>query len=437
MSERTDSAMKRRSCLSVLIILFAFILSSCGSAPTTATNPSSPAKVTINWWHIDTTDPGKTIWQNFANQYMKLHPNVTIKITILENEAFKSKLATDMQSGNPPDLFHSWGGGVLLQYAKAGLVKDITSDLQGDWGNSFNKSALDVYGQNGHYYGVPWDMGGIGFWYNKAFFAKAGITQTPTTWTEFLQDVQKLKAAGITPIALGEKDKWPGHYYWVYLAIRMGGQQAFTKAYNRTGSFADPPFVEAGKHLQELIALNPFQKGYLGATYTDEYTLMGTGKAAMELMGQWAPTNDSSAATDKKGPEMGFFPFPSVDGEVGNPTDVLGGGGGFTIGKNAPPQTIDFVKFLTSAQNERILAKQGVATPTVKGTSDALANPLLKSVAQMVANAPYFQLYYDQYLPPAVGQTVIDSVQGLYANSSTPDATAKAIESSAATELQP
>lgn len=424
--------MKKYLHLEILIILFAFILSSCGGATTT----SGPTKVTINWWHIQTTDPAKSNWQNLANQYMKQHPNVNIKITILENEAFKSKLATDMQSGNPPDLFHSWGGGVLFQYAKAGLVQDLTSALQGDWGNSFNQSALNVYGTNGHYYGVPWDMGGIGFWYNKALFAKAGIAQPPTTWDDLLQDVQKLKAANITPIAVGEKDKWPGHYYWVYLAIRTGGKDAFTKAYNRTGSFADPSFVAAGKHLQDLIALSPFQKGYLGATYTDEATLIGNGKAAMELMGQWAPSTDASDATDKKGPKLGFFPFPSVAGEAGNPTDVLGGGGGFAIGKNAPPQTVDFLKFLVNSQSERTMAKQGLLLPTTKGSTDAVSDPLQQSVVQMVSKAPYFQLYYDQYLPPAVGQTVIDSVQGLFANNLTPEAAAKAIESSAATELQ-
>lgn len=121
-----NSAMKKRFYLGIIGLLFAVIFfTSCGGPATS----SGPAKVTINWWHIQTTDPAKAIWQNLANQYMKMHPNVTIKITPLENEAFKSKLATTMQSGNPPDLFHSWGGGVLYQYAKAGLVQDITSAL--------------------------------------------------------------------------------------------------------------------------------------------------------------------------------------------------------------------------------------------------------------------------------------------------------------------
>ncbi|HTK06341.1 MAG TPA: extracellular solute-binding protein [Ktedonobacteraceae bacterium] len=426
--------MKKRFYLGILGILFTLIFTSCGGA----TSSTGPAKVTINWWHIQTTDPAKSIWQNIANKYMKAHPNVTIKITPLENEAFKSKLATDMQSGNPPDLFQSWGGGVLFQYAKAGLVQDITPELQKNgWGDSFNQAALSVYGQDSKYYGVPFDMGAVGFWYNKALFAKAGIAQPPATWDDLLQDVKKLKSAGITPIALGEKDKWPGHFYWVYLAIRMGGKAEFDKAYGRTGSFADPPYVEAGKHLQDLIALNPFQQGFLGATYNDQSTLIGNSKAAMELMGQWAPSTDASAATNKKGPELGFFPFPTVTGEKGNPTDVLGGGNGFAVGKNAPPETLDFLRYLISADTENTLGKQGLALPTIKGTISSVSNPLLQEVGQMVNNAPYFQLYYDQYLPPAVGQTIIDSVQGLYAKTLTPDAAAKAVEDSAATELQP
>jgi len=408
------------------------LLAACGSSSTTT---ASNGPVTINWWHINTTDPGKSNWQKLADQYMKAHSNVKVKITILENAAFKTKLTTVMQSGAPPDLFLSWGGGVLFQYAKAGLVQDLTSAMQGDWGNSFSPAALNVYGQNGHIYGAPFDMGAVGFWYNKALFAKAGITQPPAMWTDFLQTVKTLQKAGITPIGIGEKEEWPGMYWWAYLAVRTGGKAAFDKAYNRTGSFADAPFVQAGQHLQELVALNPFQKGFLGSTYPDEQTIIGNGKAAMELMGQWAPAGDASVATDKKGPEFGFFPFPMVAGGAGNPTDVMGGGGGFAVGKNAPPETIDFLKFLTNAQNARGLVTQNIALPPIKGALDAITDPLQKEVVQMVGAAPYFQLYYDQYLPPAVGQVLLDQTQGIYANTITPAAAAKAVDDAVASSL--
>src|SRR5262249_28080479 len=65
----------------------------------------------VVWWHITTDERGRTNWQNLANDFVKDHPDVSIEITVIENQAFKQKLATAMQSGSPPDIFQSWGGG--------------------------------------------------------------------------------------------------------------------------------------------------------------------------------------------------------------------------------------------------------------------------------------------------------------------------------------
>ena len=235
--------------------------------------------------------------------------------------------------------------------------KDINAELDADggaWRNSFGQGALGVYAYKGVNYGVPWDMGMIGWWYNKALFEKAGISGTPTTWTEFNDDVDKLKTAGITPIAVGMGDKWPGMHMWAYLVTRLGGKANFEGALLRTGSFTDAPFVKAGEMLQALVAKQPFQDGFLGATYGDEATAMGNGKAAMELMGQWAPAVEKDNSLDKKGigDNLGWFPFPMVEGGAGDPNDAVGGGNGFAIGKNASDAAVDFVKFLTSAENQ-------------------------------------------------------------------------------------
>ena len=70
----------------------------------------------------------------------------------------------------------------------------------------------------------------VSFWYNTALFEQAGIEAAPANWEEFLSTVSTLKEAGITPISVGEGEKWPGHFYWVYLAIRTGGKDAFDAA---------------------------------------------------------------------------------------------------------------------------------------------------------------------------------------------------------------
>jgi raffinose/stachyose/melibiose transport system substrate-binding protein len=428
------------------LLIFAFVLTACGApaatqAPASTDAPAEGGQVTIQWWHITTAENQKAVWQKLADEYMAANPNVTVEITVLENEAFKTKLTTVMQSGEPPDIFQSWGGGVMNEYANAGLLKDITAELDADggaWRNTFSPGALGVYSYQGKNYGVPWDMGMVGFWYNKDLFAEAGIDAPPATWSELLEDVQKLKDAGITPIALGAGDKWPAAFWWEYLAVRMGGKDAFDAAYSGDGSFAEEAFVQAGEKLLELKALEPFQDGFLGATWGDEATAMGNGKAAMDLMGQWAPGafNDNSPDKQGIGDALGWFPFPAVEGGAGAGTDALGGGNGFAIGKDAPPEAVDFVKYLTRAESQVQCAQEGFCVPVVKGGEEGLSDPLLQAVQQGAAAAEYFQLYYDQYLPPATGSVVNDSVQGILAETLTPEQAAQAVEDSARSELK-
>jgi len=409
--------------------------------PTVKPTSVSTSPVTITWWYISTADNHKALLQTKADEYMALHPNVTIEITVLDYQTFKTQLTTIMQSGDTPDIFQSWGGSVMNEYANAGLLKDITTDLDADgnaWRKTFSPGTLGVYTINGKNYGVPWDMGMVGFWYNKDLFAEAGIVNPPATWTEFLDDVSALNATGITPIALGEGDKWPGQFWWAYLATRICGQAGFEAAVSRSGSFADPCFVEAGLKLQELTALEPFQDGFLSATYGDDATIIGNGKAAMELMGPWAPIVYSSNSTAGKdiSDKLGWFPFPAVEGGTGDPSDAFGGGNGYIIGKNAPPEAVDFVKFLSSVDMQTELAKLGLALPVVKGGEAGLTDPFLITIQKSSAAAKYFQLYYDQALPTTVVYVVNDSVQGIFAGTLTPEQAAQAVEDSFTQELK-
>lgn len=408
----------------------AAVLAACsGDKEATSDGPQ-----TINWWHIQNTDPLLPVWAAMAKEYEAAHTNVKIVITPLANEAFKAKLTTVTQAGSPPDIFQSWGGGVLRQQVTAGLVKDLTADTS-SWIGTLNPAGVQPYQVDGKVYGIPWDLGMVGFWYNKDLFTKAGITAPPATWAELLTAVGKLKSAGVTPIALAGKDKWPGHFYWAYLAMRLAGLGALQQA-AADGGFDKPEFVAAGAHLKQLVDLAPFQKGFLGAEYDKpdgQASLMGNGKAAMELMGQWAPSVQSDQSSSKKGlgDKLGFFPFPAVDGGKGSATDAFGGGNGFAIGKNAPPAAIDFLKFLLDVTNQRKEAATGAVLPVTKGAEDAIKDANAKAVASTLAAATGFQLYLDQAYAPAVGQEVNDSVAELIAGKKSPEQVAEAITKTA------
>ncbi|KQX49933.1 MULTISPECIES: extracellular solute-binding protein [unclassified Streptomyces] len=410
----------RRSVLALagLTALSVSMTAACGAGEPGG-GASANGKVTFDWWNIATTEPGKSLFPQISAAFTKTHPKIAINTTSLENEAFKSKLTATTSSGRLPDVYQTWGGGVLQQQVEAGLVEDLTDLL--DWSSRLTPVSLQAYQFGGRTYGVPYDIGMVGFWYNKKLFAKAGITTPPATWAAFLDDVGKLKAAGITPIALAGKEKWPGHYYWAYLAMRVAGLPALQKAAT-TKDFTGDGFVQAGARLKELVDLQPFQPGFLGAGYATpggQAATMGNGRAAMELMGQWGPSVQKDAGADL-GADLGFFPFPTVDGGVGRATEVFGGGGGFALRKGAPKEALDFLKFFVLENESALLASNGYL-PVVKGAESRLTDANRKVVAESLVKATGFQLFLDQAYPPAVGQEVNDSVADLLAGKKTPE----------------
>jgi len=408
-----------------------------GTAPATSAAAGSGEPVEIEWWHINNNDPGLSLWQDVADEYMAAHPNVKIDITVYENEAFKTAVAPRMQAGDPPDLFQSWGGGGLKEQVDAGLVQDITADVQ-PWIGDLNEAAVGMYQVDGKQYGIPFDLGMVGFWYNKALFEQAGITAPPATWEEFLEDVQTLKDAGITPLALGEGDKWPGMFWWAYLALRIGGADAMQQAVD-AGSWDAEPFVEAGTQLKRLVDMDPFQKGFMASVWDGaggQAATIATEGAAMHLMGQWAPGTQNANSPDGEGlgDKLGWFPFPAVEGGAGDPTDAFGGGNGIAVGKDAPPEAVDFLKYATSLD----VAKRWGETnsgilPVTIGADSSITDPNLTGVLEARAKAKFVQLYLDQATTPELGAEINDAVAELYAGQASPEQVSQTIADAAQT----
>jgi raffinose/stachyose/melibiose transport system substrate-binding protein len=410
--------------------LGAAALSACGSSD----SGNGSGKTTIEWWNITTTEPAKKIWAQRAKDFEAAHPDVKIKIVTLENEAYKSKMTALTTSGKLPDVFHTWGGGVLGQQIEAGLVEDLT-DKVAPWTKDYLPAALAAYEFDEKAYAVPFDIGMVGFWYNKALFKKAKIDAPPTTWSGYLDAVKALKSAGIAPIALAGKEKWPGMYYWAYLSMRVAGLDAMRKAAT-DADFTGDGFVKAGQHLKDLVALEPFQKGFLGAAYSlpnGEAATMGNGKAAMELMGQWAPVveNDSGKGIGK---DLGFFSFPAVEGGKGALTEVFGGGGGHAVRKGAPDAAVEFLKFFAEKEFAAKLVKETGLVPVSKDVRSALTDPNLSAVSDALASSTGFQLYLDQAYAPAVGQEINDSVAALIAGSKSPEQVTRSVTQVAKSE---
>ena len=435
-----------------LLAALALVLAACSgggtaspsaAAPSAAASEAAPSEaapseaaaepVTIELYDLHINEPGKTLIAEIIAEYEAAHPGVTIEATVLENEALKAKIATEMQAGNPPDLFQSWGGGVLAQQQEAGMVRSIDDEIA-DWKDTMNAAAMSIYQVDGVQYGIPYNFGLVGFWYNQDLFEQAGVSAPPATWSEFLDAVGKLKAAGITPIAVGAGDKWPAMFWWAYLSLRAGGQPALDEAI-ATGDWTGDAFVTAGTELKKLIDMEPFQESFLAATYPQQAATVGNGKAAMELMGQWAPgvEKDNSESKEGIGDALGWFGFPGLEGGAGAATDVFGGADGFAVGRDAPPEAVDFLKFFVSLEIANRFASLNDGTlPPTNGAEEAVTDPFLTTVLEKRAESTFAQLYLDQATTPELGAAINDAIQGLFAGTLTPEQVSQAITDAAA-----
>lgn len=381
-------------------------------------NGGSGSDADIVWWHIQNEDPMMSTWADMADEWSE-DSGLSFDIQPIENDSFKDRMGTAAQSGDVPDLFQTWGGGVLAQQVEAGLIRDLTGQLD-DCIDNVNPIALEPYTIDGKLYGVPFDAGVVGFWYNKDLFAEAGLDPEapPATWAEFLDAVQALKDAGIPPIALAGAEPWTEHYYWTYLAMRLAGLDGLEAA-AEAGDFSGDAFIQAGDMLAELAEMEPFQPGFEAAAYGEadgQAANMGEGVTAMELMGQWAPeVQRTSSGTDGPGDALGFFPFPAVEGGTGTTTEYLGGGNGFAVGSEAPDEIFDFLCYLLEEDNQARIVEDGNTT-TVAANPEAVVpemDPQIQLVVDAMAEATGTQLYLDQAYPPAVGGAVVEATEGL------------------------
>jgi raffinose/stachyose/melibiose transport system substrate-binding protein len=410
----------------------AFLAAAC----ITALSTPAYAETDITILHVNNNVAATTLWDKIAADYEKGHPGIRVQFKYLENEAFKAKLPTMLQSDDSrPSAFYSWGGGVMQAQDKAGFLKDISTDVAATE-NNLASTADEAFKVDGKTVGVPYEVGEVAFFYNKKLFEKAGVkAEDIKTWDDFLGAVKKLKAAGITPIVVGAGEKWPMHFYYSYLVMRLGGEHALADAKaGKDGGFKNATFVEAGERLRELAALEPFQPGYLQTSHAQSAGIFGDGKAAMDLMGQWVLGMQGPSSTSGKGlaPEdIGVFSFPILPGGKGKATDTLGGINGFLVTKTAPKETVDFLNFFSQEAYAKEAAATGGYIPVYKGAESAIKDPLIKHLADDLAVTTYHQNFFDQDLGPSVGRVINDISVAVAAGEMKPEAAAAAIQEAA------
>lgn len=409
----------------------ALALSGC-----TASDPQEGGDTAMTLWHNSTTGPGVEFWEQTVADFEEANPGVTIEIQSIQNEDLDGKLQTALNSGDAPDIFLQRGGGKMAAMVKAGQLKDLTDAITGGAKEEISEAAYSASSLDDKIYAMPVAVLPGGLFYSQDLFDQAGITENPATLDELEAATEKLKAAGIEPIALGAKDAWPAAHWYYWLALRECSSDTLAKAADEM-NFDDECWVRAGEDLQAFAATEPFNAGFLTTTAQQgagsSAGLIANHQAGMELMGAWNPGVIGSLTPDQKPlADLAWFPFPEVEGGDGEPGSMMGGVDGYSCSVDAPDACVDFLNYLGTSDVQTAYYKAFNAPPVNTVAQEAVTEPYLQSILEAYNAAPYASQWLDTVYGQNVGNALNVAVVNMLAGQGTPEDIVKAVQDAAA-----
>ncbi|MUL44307.1 extracellular solute-binding protein [Streptomonospora sp. PA3] len=385
------------------------------------------------------TSTGATIWDistgseqellnEVARRFNARYGGPSVTVQYFQNDPYKNRLRTSMISGTPPEVFHNWGGGQLKAFVDAGEAAPIPPSVGTD---RYFPSVMNAVTFDGRVYSVP--KSGTApkvFFYNTDLFAEHGL-RPPATWSDLLEAVEVLSDAGLTPISLAGQNLWTNMMYLEYLVNRLADREPLQAVLaGEPGAWSHPAFERAVAMIQELVAAGAFPDGFaaINADTNQDTQLVYSGRAAMLLQGAWNYQRFVTDAPDFAADRLGWFPFPRVEGAGGSPDAVAGNLTNFYGLTSASQNREHAVAFLDEAiMNDYMVDRLiglGLAPP-VTGIEDRLArsdrSDWLLFIYRLVEGAPYFDLSWDQALPPEAAQELLTNMGRVFARSITPE----------------
>jgi glucose/mannose transport system substrate-binding protein len=184
-------------------------------------------------------------------------------------------------------------------------VDDVA--IAGKWDKIMPPSILESIKINGHFYAAPVNIHmPAWFFYSKAAYKKAGITSEPQTWDEFLAQLAKLKAAGVVPLAFGGQ-VWQEKITFDAIFAMVGGADLYLRVYRDRDQKAvmSPAFKQVLVDFKKLKAF--VDAGSPGRNWNDATAMVVSGRAGVQIMGDWAK-GEFAAAKQVAGKDFGCFP---------------------------------------------------------------------------------------------------------------------------------
>lgn len=318
---------KKLLALSIAAAMSVSLMAGCGSDSTSVessnsagTNPTSfdGEVIELRWLSSQIGEQGEAEWfaetvDGFNKEY---EGRIHINVDGVAGEAAVEKLNSDAATGTMPDLFMlNADAARFAQIANSGQAVDLMPYMEANpelWDSIDKDSAATYTDKDGKLLGMPYGKNYLGFFYNKDLFSQAGISEFPTTWEEFYDACEKLKAIDVIPIALmtGE-NSWTTMLTLSHLIGATEGGTDWLKYTPQTVQFNEPAFVTAVGELQKIL-MDYTSADAVGATYAVCANNFLNGKAAIIANGPWmtADFDNPEVAMEGLGENVAYAPAP-------------------------------------------------------------------------------------------------------------------------------
>ncbi len=372
------------------------LLSACGGDPSGGGDPADPLAREIEIGVLPAEGTSalafiEEIGQSIADE----HPGAKFTYTFA-NSKVRPMMEQRWRSGNAPDTdYYVFNAQVPQSWEFQDKLVDLTPYLAeevdggGTWGDSFLEGTKSVTVRDGKQYGVVTDGHLLALYYNKKVFNDLGLN-APTTWDEFIEVGEKVKAAGTAPVAVtGMYEPYMGMWIDELFMREVGYQKAYDAAYS--GDFSDPGFLSAAQKVQDMRDRGFLMSGFQGVDFTPTQIEFFQSNAAMILMGTWLTSEMADAIPDDF--ELAVTAFPTVPGAAGDQEAALAHNNILAINNEseAIELAVEFAKRFTSKE---VQTRRSTELQTVSQVKDVPVPAGIDGLEEVLTGATDLNVRY-------------------------------------------
>ncbi|WP_339147925.1 MULTISPECIES: ABC transporter substrate-binding protein [unclassified Sutcliffiella] len=373
--------MKRLVLLLLSLSLVVGIFAGCSSDNSSGNNGNNSGngdQVTLNLFQfkVEIADQLAEMIKEFEAE----HPNIKVKLETVGGGAdYGAALKAKFASGEQPDIFNN-GGFKELELWKEHLA-DLSEEPWVEHVLPIGKVPMTDT-EDGKLYGMPVNLEGYGFIYNKDLFEEAGITEAPTNITELKAAAEKLEAAGITPFSAGYGEWWViGQHLLNIPFAQQDDPEAFI-----AGLYDGSEKIVGNKHFEDFkevldAEINFGNANPLTTDYNTQVTQFASGKTAMLQQGNWTENMIYEIDADMN---MGFLPIPINDDASADSLPV-GVPNNWAINKNSKniEEAKTFLNWMVSSETgQRFITEEFAFIPAFDNIEPAGLGDLGQSILE-------------------------------------------------------